>query len=200
MANVDRKRGFRPAKSLIGAPWTALVRSYPAVSGRSGTNNSGDIYIGDSVELDGNGNVIPHVTAGNNVLGVVVGVGKDNSDTALNTDKAKRYYDPDNLSKRYLAHDEEGYVGVVPAEACLFIVQAGAETLNIGDSRDIATVSTTARGSRTTGNSTQSLGTTSAAPDAKVVEMVDAPDNDPTDAGGLADYIVKFVNHENAIN
>lgn len=195
MANVDRANGFRPSKSLVGAPWTALVRSYPAIAGRSATNNSGDIYIGDIVVLNA-GNVEPQVTSGGAVLGVVVAVGKDNSDTALNTDNATRYYDPDNLGKRYLAHDEAGYVGVVPAEACLFEVQSGI-TLVQGATADIAIVTTAARGNRTTGNSIQEL-TTSTNGDVAVVEMVTTPDNDPSSAD--ARYIVKFTTHANAIN
>ena len=195
MANVDRARGFRPAKSLLGAPMTSLVRSYPAVSGRSATNNSGDIYIGDVVEISG-GNVQPMTTSGGTALGVVVAVGKDNSDTALNTDMATRYYDPDNLSKRYLAHDEDGYVGIVPAEGGLFQVQSSVDGLVQGSLADIAVTGTAARGSRTTGNSQQQL-TTSVNGDCEVVELVNAPDND----GSLvdADVIVKFNKVRNDI-
>jgi hypothetical protein len=128
-------------------------------------------------------------TSGGTALGVVVGVGKDNSDTALNTDNTIRYYDPDNLSKRYLAHDEDGYVGVVPAEGVLFQVQSSASGLVQGAQADIAITGTAARGSRTTGNSRQEI-TTAVNNDVEVVELVNAPDNDP--ALTEADVLVKF--------
>lgn len=202
MANVDRANGFRPVKSLIGAPWTSLVRTYPAVEGRSATNNSGDIYIGDIVEL-ATGNAVPHVTVSvadtNLHLGVVVAVGTKNSDTALNTDNNHRYFDPDNLSKRYLAWDEDGYVGVVPMEACLFSVQAAASQLVgavQGDGAQITITGTTTRGSRTTGNSIQTVSTGA---EFTIVEHDTSPNNDTADAGGLARYIVKSNFHANPI-
>ena len=193
MANVDRANGFRPSKSLVGAPWTSLVRSYPAAAGRTATNNSGDIYIGDVVTLTG-GNAVAMDTAGS-ALGVVVAVGTKASVTALNTDNVKRYYDPDNLSKRYLAHDEDGYVGVVPAEACLFSVQTGEVDYVQGDGGGLAITTTGERGSRTTGNSKQSL--TSGA-DVTIVELEDRPDNDITAVNSRC--IVKFNKHVNNID
>ena len=188
MANIDRKGGFRPAKTMLGHPWTALVRKYPAIAGRSGTNNSGDIYIGDVVTLD-TGNATPMVTSGDPILGVVVAVGTSSSDTALNTENVAKYYDPDNLAKRYLAFDEAGYVGVVPAPFMLFSVQSGLTDLVQGSDMDIEIETTEARGSRTTGNSFQT-GTTSVNADISVVELEERPDNDTA----LIDarYIVKL--------
>ncbi len=195
MANVDRANGFRPVKSLIGAPWTSLVRSYPAVSGRT-PSTVGDIYIGSVVSLSG-GNVAP-AASGGAVLGVVVAVGTKNSETALNTDNNHRYFDPDNLSKRYLAYDEDGYVGVVPAEACLFEAQAGATTLD-GAVQGQAADFIANEGSRTTGNSTVTLTGTATNSDVTIVEHVTTPNNDVSDAGGLARFIVKFNKHANPI-
>lgn len=197
MANVSRRQGFRPAKSLIGAPWNALVRLYPATTGRSATNNSGDIYIGDVVELS-TGNAQPMTTSGGTALGVVVAVGTSASDTSLSTfDRdAEKYYDPDNLSKRYLAYDEAGYVGVVPVEAALFEVES-AITLVQGATADIGITGTAAHGSRTTGNSTQFVNTATNN-DVTVVEYVRTPNNDITSAD--AKYIVKFNKHANPID
>ena len=197
MANVDRANGFRPVKSQLGAPWTSLVRHYPATTGRNGTNNSGDIYIGDIVEISG-GYAQPMTTLGGAVLGVVVAVGKDNSETALNTDNAKRYYDPDNLSKRYLAYDEAGYVGVVPAEGCLFQVQSDATGMAQGSLADLGIATTAARGNRTTGNSLQFITTAATGNDVEIVEMVDSPDNDPSEVNGK--YIVKFTSVRHSID
>jgi len=195
MANKNAPNGFRPAKSLVGAPWTALVREYEVEAGRNATNNSGDIYIGDIVNVTA-GYAVPVTTSGDAVLGVVVAVGTKNSATALNTDNTSRYFDPDNLSKRYLAYNEAGWVGVVPVEAVLFSVQSDV-ALVTGEGADIAIVGTGARGNRTTGNSTQYI-TTALNSDVTVVEQITAPDNDPTAVN--ARYLVKFNLHANAIN
>ena len=190
MANVDRANGFRPSKSLLGAPWTSLVRSYPAAATGRTQAEAGNIYIGSVVKLDANGDIVPAVTTGA-VLGVVVACGTKNSDTALNTDNNHRYFDPDNLSKRYIKYDEDGYVGVVPAEGCLFSVQS-SETGKVQGSTGAFGANT---GSTTTGNSAVVIG---AGADVTVVEFDTSPANDMASAN--ARYIVKFNIHANAID
>lgn len=192
MANVDRSYGFRPAKSLTGAPWVGLVRQYPADAARSATNNAGDIYIGDVVKIV-SGVVLPAVT-GDTVLGVVVAVGTTNTTFGPNG-----YFDPNNLGKRYLAYNETGIVGVVPAELALFdCVEASDLDKLQGGLADInMAAATTAHGSRTTGNSSTKL-TTASNNDVQVVEQVTSPDNDPTLTA--ARYLVKFQKTQNALN
>lgn len=199
MANVDRANGFRPDKSLLGGYWHALVRKYPAVGTRSATNNSGDIYIGDVVTLTA-GQAEPMTAVDGIALGVVVAVGKTSSATAQNTfnkDNAN-YFDADNLGKRYLAYNEAGWVGVVPVEDALFSVQSDVADLVQGDIADLAIVSTTARGSRTTSNSLQTITTGTGNGTVMVVEHEERPDNDTTAVN--ARFIVKFVTHKNPIN
>lgn len=184
MANVDRANGFRPSKSLVGAPWTSLVRSYPALdTGRTQTE-AGNIYIGSVVNLTSSGDVKPAATT-EAVLGVVVAVGTKNSETALNTDNVKKYFDPDNLSKRYLKFDEAGYVGVVPADVCLFSVQSSEADKTQGSTGAFGANT----GSVTTGNSAVVIG---AGNDVTVIEQEERPDNDTSAVNGR--YIVKFNN------
>ena len=194
MANVDRANGFRPVKSLLGAPWTSLVRTYPASDTGRPAGDAGTLYIGSVVKLDAGGNVIPADTT-DAVLGVVVATGTNNSVTALNTDNNHRYFNPDNLSKRCLEPTEAGYVGVVPAEGCLFSVQSSG-TDHVQGSDCAFGVNT---GNVTTGNSAVVVSTagTPAAADVVVVEHDTRPDNDASEAN--ARYIVKFVRHVNSI-
>ena len=182
MANVDRANGFRPVKSLIGAPWTSLVRAYPVSDTGRAAGDAGTIYIGSVVNLDSNGDIKPAATT-EAVLGVVVAVGSDSSETALNTDNTMRYFNPDNLSKRHLLPTEGGYAGVVPADDCLFSVQSSDTGKAIGSTGAFGTNS----GNTTSGNSTVVIG---AGADVTVVEQDARPDNDTTAAN--ARYIVKF--------
>jgi hypothetical protein len=191
MANVDRPNGFRPSKTLIGAPWTALVREYTAADRSSDTtNNHGDIYIGDPVALS-SGLVVP-ANSGAAVVGVVVAIGP----TSANFGETG-YYDANNLGKRYLAYNEAGKVGVVPAEGVLFEVQSASDLdLVVGAEADFTLVAGAAHGSRTTGNSNVEL-TTDSDSDVRVVEVVRTPDNDLTLAN--ARYLVKFENTLNTL-
>lgn len=192
MANVNRPRGFRPVKSLIGAPWTAMVREYQAAPRPTDSaNNHGDIYIGDPVALDDNGQVVV-ANSGDTVLGVAVAVGKD-----VTSFGDTGYFNSDDLSQRYLAYTDSGVVGVVPAEACLFEVQSSVDLdLKINDTADMTVAAGAAHGSRITGNSSAEL-TASDNGDVRVVEVVRSPDNDLTLAN--ASYIVKFETTTNSL-
>ena len=192
MANVDRANGFRPAKSLIGAPWQSLVRFYDAGDRSSDTtNNHGDIYVGDPVKLDASGGVVP-ANSGDTILGVAVAVGKQSS-----TFGETGYFNPDDLGQRYLSFDEDGVVGVVPAEAALFEAQTATDLdLDIGDVVDINLTAATAHGDRVTGFSNVEI-VADTNSDVKVVEHVASPDNDISEAN--ARHLFKFQTTENSI-
>lgn len=191
MANVDRPNGFRPAKTMLGTPWSGKFDLYEAADRSADTTqNHGDIYIGDVVALS-SGKVIPANT-NSTMLGVVVAVGVDASIFGEGG-----YFDPNNLGKQYLAYDEAGYVGVVLCEGMLFEVQSASDLdLVIGSAADITGAASTAHGSRTTGRSSLEL-TTSTNADCKVVELVTSPDNDLSLAN--ARYLVKFQDTVNAL-
>lgn len=195
MANVDRPNGFRVAKSLIGAPWTSLIRFYEAADrSADSTNNHGDIYIGDPVALS-SGKVVV-ADSGDTILGVAVAVGKDGS---FVTDSPTGYYNPDDLTQQYasLADTTGVVVGVIPAEAAIFEVQSASDLdLALGDQADITNTAATAHGSRTTSRSSCEL-TTATNNDVRVVEFVTTPDNDTTLAN--ARYLVKFNTTTNTL-
>lgn len=185
MANPDRPNGFRPVKSLIGAPINMMLRKYEAADRSADTtNNHGDIYVGDPVSLS-SGKVVP-ANSGGTILGVCVGVGVDGSDHG-----DVGMFDPSNLEKRYLGLAESGYVWVCPAEGVLFEVQTAADLdLVPGSAADISTDATEAHGSRTTGLSSCEL-VSSVNADVHVVEDVAAPDNDTTLVN--ARHLVRFA-------
>jgi len=192
MANVSRSMGFRPAKSLMGAPWMSLVRFYNAGSRSSDTtNNHGDIYIGDPVKLS-SGAVLP-ANSGDTILGVAVATG-----TTTSTFGATGYYNPNNLAQRYLGYSDTGVVGVVPAELALFEAEEASDLdLVPGSNADINTAAAGAHGSRTTGFSSCKL-TTASNNDCQVVEMVTSPDNDATITA--AKFLVRFTKTQNPSN
>jgi len=192
MANVSRSMGFRPAKSLTGAPWESMVRFYNA-GNRSAdtTNNHGDIYVGDPVKLS-SGAVLP-ANSGDTILGVAVATG-----TTTSTFGNTGYYNPNNLGQKYLAYSDTGVVGVVPAEMALFEAEEASDLdLVVGSNADINSAAATAHGSRTTGWSSVKL-TTDSNHDVQVVEMVTSPDNDATITA--AKFLVRFAKVQNPLN
>ncbi len=189
MANTSRSMGFRPMKSLTGAPWTTLVRYYVAADRSADTtNNHGDIYIGDRVKLTSGKALVAN--SGDTILGVCVATG-----TTVSTFGVTGYYNPNNLMQRYLAYSDTGVVGVVPAEMALFEIEEASDLdLDQGSLADINTAAATAHGSRTTGYSSCKL-TTAANNDVQVVEMNTAPDNDATITA--AKFLVMFQKTQN---
>lgn len=193
MANTDRPNGFRPAKSLVGAPWNSLIRFYEAADRSSDTtNNHGDIYIGDPVALSSGKVVVAN--SGDTILGVAVGVGNEGSTTFGDAG----YFDPDALARQYAPlTDTSMVIAVVPAEGVLFEAQTAADLdLVPGSNADISTDATEAHGSRTTGQSSAEL-VTNVNSDCLVVEQVTTPDNDVTLTN--ARHLVKFVTTANTL-
>ena len=185
MANPDRPHGFRASGSLSGAPMQGLVRAvYSPAADRSGdtTNNHGDIYLGDPITISTAGAVTP-ADSDELVAGVCVGVGATSSVHFGGTgaiDAPAPAFDPSDLTKRYLAHSEEGWVYYVPANDVIFEIQSASDLdLEQGGYADITNTAATAHGSRTTGFSDCEL-TTASNNDVQVVEIVYAPDNDLT--------------------
>lgn len=189
MANVDRPNGLRPAKSLIGAPWNALVRKYEAADRSADTTgNHGDIYIGDVVELVSG--KVQVADSGDTVLGVVVGVG---SSSGIQHGEAGPF-DASSLEKRYLGAAEDGYVYVVPADSVLFEAQTdSALSLVAGDEASLTNAAGTSHGDQSTGQSSTELQAVGAGTaDVVVVEDNTNPNNDTTLAN--ARHLVKFIN------
>lgn len=182
MANPDRPNGFLPAKSMLGAPWTALVRRY-------GITDGTDLFRGDAVKLASNLAAI--ATSGAEVLGVVVGFGRD---IPSSMGEAKPMFNAQNLENAYYddseSTDTEWYAWVCPAEGVLFEVQTALDLdLDVGDSADLSLTT----GSLTTGTSKHEI-TTSSNVDVIVVENIERVDNDITLIN--ARHLVMFANTE----
>ncbi len=169
MANTDRPNGFRPVKTLSGAPWTSLIRYVGVADGE-------DIFIGDVINLE-SGLADPGATNDGAILGVAVGFGKVDADGI-----PLGAFNPANLEKRYYDDSAETHtdwvVYYVPADDVIFEAQTNtALTLAIGANCDLEDADHS--GSTTTGISGQEI-TTSTNADFTVVEHPKYPDNDRT--------------------
>ena len=185
MANVDRPNGFRPVKTLSGAPVSALVRTI-------GVADGADIFIGDIINLE-SGLADPGVTNDAAILGVAVGFGKVDGDGI-----PLGMYDPDSLTKRYYDDSANTHtdwvVYYVPADDVIFEAQtATALDLAVGDPCDVTGVN----GDTTTGRSIQEI-TTSTNADFTVVEIPKITGNDNTAVWGR--YWVMVTRAEQAFH
>jgi hypothetical protein len=150
MANVDRPNGFRPIKTLSGAPWTGLIRT-------AGVADGADIFIGDPVNLE-TGLCAPVATNDADIVGVAVGFGKKNA----MSQEFNGPYNADNLGKRYYDDSESTHTDwvcyYVPVDDVIFEAQtATALTLVVGGTADISP----GTGSTTTGISAGEITTNS---------------------------------------
>jgi len=184
MANVDRPNGFRPVKTISGAPINSTLRFVGVADGT-------DIFVGDALELS-SGLATPFTVA-DECLGVAAGFGK----ISKGEQNYSGPYNPDTLMTRYYddsasTHTEWG-VWYYPVDDMIFEAQTGtAATLTVGEPEDI----TVTAGSTTTGISTMEIdaGTLTGDGDVVVVEIPNLPDNDNTLVWGR--YWVKFTTHE----
>lgn len=182
MANVDRPNGFRPVKTISGAPLSAIIRSV-------GVADSADIFVGDALQLSSG--LAQRLAVEGVCLGVAVGFGKKET---MNQ-KSGGPFNPDNLMTRFYDDSANTHtdwvVYYVPAEDAIFEAQTDAAvTLVVGEAQDIVVGS----GNTTTGISDMEIdadGLTNDG-DVVVVEIPDIAGNDPTLAAGR--YYVKFVN------
>ena len=183
MANVDRPNGFRPVKTLSGAPVSAVIRTV-------GVTDAGDIFVGDAISIT-SGLATPLAVEGV-CAGVAVGFGKkndmsqDSGNPGNPADLMTRYYD-DSASTH-----TDWVCYYVPAEDAIFEAQVDdtAEVGVVGEAYDIVATA----GSTTTGISAMEINGNALTNDGDVV-IVEIPNivgNDPELAYGR--YHVKFVN------
>ena len=171
MANVDRPNGFRPVKTLSGAPVTSLIRTIGVADGE-------DIFRGDIVNLE-SGLADPGANNDASFLGVAVGFGKVNADGIplgpFNPDALMTSFYDDSASTH-----TDWVCYYVPADDVIFEAQtATALTLVVGDTCDLSD----ATGDSSSGQSRQEI-TTSSNADFTVVEIPHYVDNDPTAVWG----------------
>ena len=176
MANKDAPNGFRPVKTMSGAPVSGIIRTYGVADGE-------DIFIGDMVNLE-SGLADPMATGDAAILGAVVGVGKVDADGV-----PLGPYDPDNLNQRFYddsaSTHTEWVVYVAPANDCIYEVQTNADLDAVpGTAVDLVD----GTGNSTTGRSIQEVGSSTNA-DFQVVEIPHYPDND----NSLANAVVWVI-------
>lgn len=183
MANVDKPNGFRPVKTLSGAPLTSMIRAI-----QPGTD---DIFYGDPISVSSG--VAVQMAVEGECLGVCVGVGKVDAGGAAGNPAA---FDPTNLQKRFFdtsADTEADYrIFYIPAEGVIFEAQSdGTTDLVVGDAVDILATD----GNQTTGLSQMEINddTTTNDGDVMVVEIPIGPEYDNTASTANRRYWVKFL-------
>lgn len=186
MANVDRTNGFRPVKTLSGAPVSSLIRTV-------GMGDGEDCFIGDFVNL-ATGLALVADTNDAALLGVAVGFGKFDAGGNLPLGP----YNPDALGTRFYddsaSTHTEWVCYYVPADDVIFEAQtATALTLVVGGTCDLLGTG----GNTTTGQSAQEI-TTSTNADFTVVEIPNIVGNDHTLVHGR--YFVMATRAEQALH
>lgn len=182
MANQDRPNGFRPVKTVSGAPLSSVIRSV-------GVADAADIFLYDALQLSSG--LAQRLAVEGACLGVAVGFGKKNAMSQIDggpinfDNPMTRYYD-DSASTH-----TDWVVYYIPAEDAIFEAQTdGAVTLVVGEAQDV----TVGTGNTTTGLSDMEINSTTTTNDGDVmvVEIPNIANNDVTLANGR--YWVKFVN------
>ena len=183
MANTSKINGFRPVKHLNGSPFNGQVTTYhiPASDGTA-------VYVGDVVKLagssttDGTKSTVTLASAGDAVVGVVVGF-------AVNRDNL-------NIDGQYRAASTARDVLVADSPDLVFEVETANGTpvntdvgLNINHA--VGTPSTTtARSGAYVDFGTEA---TTAALTFKILSFVPREDNE---VGASAKLLVKINNHQ----
>ncbi len=184
MSSVSRLNGFRPVKTITGAPYNGQANMYfvPA-------SDSTVIMVGDLVKLLGDARAatgvptVTRVSAGTDIpVGVVVGIAFTGVGDTVNTPPVNDLNTPIYRcasTDRYLMVCDDPNV-VYEAQYLGTSVAAATITANVGQN---AQVDVTA-GSTSTGSSGMSvsttLGTTATLP-LKIVGFPNRPDNNPGD-------------------
>jgi len=171
MANSDTPFGLKPIKHFSGAPWNGKANVYYVPS-----SDSTALFVGDAVKLGGSADAtgkypsIAQATAGDAIVGVVIGFG-DNPYTMIN---------PDSPNTNYRVASTEMYCLVVDDPQVIFEVQedsggAALAVTAVGQGVDLVVGS----GSTTTGKSGMELDSSSATTSGqcKLMRLVNREDN-----------------------
>jgi hypothetical protein len=184
MSSVSRLNGFRPVKTITGAPYNGAANVYfiPA-------SDSSVVMVGDAVKLLGDGRAatgvatVTRVSAGTDVpVGVVVGILFSGVGDAQNippvNDLNTPVYRRASTDRYVLVADDPNLI--YEAQYLGTSVAAATITANIGQNAQIdVTAGSTSSGSSGMSVST-TLGTTATLP-LKIVGFPQRPDNIPGD-------------------
>ena len=179
MANKDTPNGFRPVKTMSGAPVSGLIRT-------CGVADGADIFVGDAINIE-SGLAAVGATGDENFAGVAVAFGKFDASGNIPVSA----YNPDSLTTRYYddsaSTHTEWVCYYVPVDDVIFEAQTAADLdLVVGGTCDYAA----GTGNTTTGISGAEIATSSNA-DLIVVELPAIVGNDPDTIN--ARVYVKFL-------
>ena len=187
MSNVDAPRGFTPVGTMNGSGWEGAVRAYQA------DGSSGDIFLGDMIQMDNDGRVAPAANGNVELLGVCVGFIQQQAGN-----NTSGLWD-NQLSSGGIALERSYYDASVDGEAWI-LVSVGPDVLyevqcdgtiaiaEIGMNADI----TTTGGSTVKGRSLQELEATvqTTTNQMRIVGLAQRVDNDVTAAN--AKWVVRI--------
>jgi hypothetical protein len=175
MANIDRPNGFRPIKTVSGAPVSGMTRYV-------GVADGADIFVGDAIKLS-SGLAAASTAHNDNIVGVAVGFGKFDKDGKTPTAN----FNPADLSTKYYddsaSTHTEWYCAYVPGDDVIFEAQFDGTPTTPVVGQGYGLIYTA--GSATTGLSQQEIdGDDTTDIDVVIVEIPSYPDNDHAAAWG----------------
>lgn len=188
MANTDSAFGLKPVAYRSGKPYNGAANKYyiPATDATA-------VYVGGLVKLAGSAdaNGIPTVTgnvsAGNVVVGVVVGVDPVEGVSSINLD---RTYRPASTAMYVWVADDPEVVFECQEDGDTTPIAAASVGLN-------ATLINLTSGSTSTGRSSMEIDSTTVATtatlDVQILRLAQKPDNA---IGAYAKWLVKLNNHQ----
>ena len=189
MANTDTPKGLKPSRYQGGACYTgAANRYYMPASDATAAYLGGLVKLGGGADANGVPSVTGNVSAGDVVVGVIVGFDPDNGAGADGRD-----------STIYRAASTERYVLVADEPNLLFEVQEDGDTTPIAAASVGLNASLTGftSGSTITGFSAIEIDSdtvnTTATLDVSIHRLAQSPDNE---IGEFADWLVRLNNHQ----
>lgn len=176
MANTDASFGFTPIGTKSGSPWNGYIRMYEA------DTDASDIFIGDAVVLESDGQVdVAGAGTGNELLGVCVGT--PNHMPVYTNGKQDNFLSSNSPTLVPSYSSAKGMIAVCIGIDVLYKAQEDGDTtaLTFGDiGTNVALIGTNS-GSTTTGRSGMELDSSSSATTTnqfRIVGFYDSPDNE----------------------
>ena len=183
MANTDAPCGLKPVGHITGGPWNGMTNTYYVASG-----DAAAIFIGDPVKIGGSADPTgryPDVavcTTGDQIQGVMVGVGMLGQD-----------FDPSDLDLKYREASTNTYIQVVDDPTVIFEIQEDGTSAVTGVNLNYDLLTTA--GSSTTGLSGMELDTSSATAGTASLRLLRYVDREDNAVGEHAKMLVRIVEH-----
>jgi len=191
MANVSRP-GAWPVGTVSGSPWQGSVKEFPVVAGAD------EIYVGDLIQLEADGNADRLVTHNGRILGACVGVKPVSSQELGTTTLALAGGTEVALGQKYSSG--AGTIFVCTAPDAIYEMDATAAVEGQTNVGQTANITAAARGSNTTGLSAHVVNISQIGTDAtgqlRIIAIPKRVDNTP----GAANCHVHVVINQHQYN